>query len=576
MVVKMDTVSNMENVRVRKPKRLGDILVEAKLITPGQLVKAQELQSSQDKKLTEVLIEQKFISPEDLAATLSIQMNVPFINLKRHTIQRDALKYIPEQMARRFNVVPLAFIGDALIVVMENPGDIQVINDLVAQSGTKVQPAIGVSYEIRQAIDQNYKTDSEIEKEINRFHPKVAKQTEAESQISARPVEETPAMRTADLIIDQAIKDRASDIHFEPQHDRLRVRYRIDGVLNDVMSLPLSIHPALISRVKILASMNIVEKKRPQDGQFSVTKDGREVDIRVATSETACGELMVLRILDKSSFMLDLAQLGFSPNALEKYREILKSPFGMILIAGPTGAGKTTTLYSSISETDCKGLNIMTIEDPIEYMFHDISQIQVNPALGITFANGLRAIMRLDPDVILIGEMRDSDTANIGVQSALTGHLVFSSIHSNDATGAFFRLTNLGVDPYLISSSLLAVVAQRMVRRVCPHCRTLTERPVEEQLAYENILHEKRTKFYSGIGCNQCSNTGFLGRTGLFEILVMSERIKQMVVQGAISSDIKKQAMSEGMIPMIHDGMLKVRDGITTPTEVLRTVFYNK
>ncbi len=554
-------------------KSLGEMLVEANLVTQKQLEYAQELQQTQGRKLAEVLVEQRFVSPEDLTAVLSVQMNVPFIDLKRHTLQPEALKLVTEWMARKYMVVPLDIVDDALVVVMADPGDTQAVNDLVAQSGVKIQPAMGIPSDIREAIDLNYEAIGEIEEEISRIVPAVTEPEEADLRISADLAEGTPIVRIADLLIGQAVKGRASDIHLEPQRDRLRVRYRIDGVLHDFISLPLSIHPALTSRVKIIAGMNIAERRLPQDGQLSVTVDSREIDIRVATSDTAYGEAMVLRILDKSRSLLQLTELGFLPDDLQRYRQILSIPFGLILVAGPTGSGKTTTLYASINELDRSERNIVTIEEPIEYHFDDINQIQVNPKAGITFASGLRATMRLDPDVILVGEMRDNDTASTGVQAALTGHLVLSSIHVNDAASVFFRLAHLGVEPFYASSALLGVVAQRMVRRVCPHCRSLGERPVEEQMAYEKVLGEKRTEFYYGAGCNFCADTGYLGRTGVFEILLMSERIRQMVIGHTTGPQIREQAIKEGMIPMIRDGMLKVTEGITTPSEVLRNIF---
>lgn len=574
MVVEVDINSKkVDNPEVPGSKSLGEMLIEARLITQNQLEHAQELQRNQGGKLSEVLVEHNFVTPENLAAVLSLQMNLPLIDLRRHTIQPETLKLIPEAIAKKHTIVPLDMVGDSLIVVMADPGDIDAINDLVAQSGVNIQPAIGIPNDIREAIDLNYKVASEIEKELSNLVPIGAKPDEAEPQISADLVEETPIVRIANLLIKEGIKERASDIHLEPQHDRLRVRYRIDGMLHDVMSLPRSTHPALASRVKILANMNIAERRLPQDGQFSIAVDGREVDIRVATSETAYGETMVLRILDKSRFLLDLAQLGFFPDALQRYHQMLRNPFGLILVAGPTGSGKTTTLYASVNELDRKGCNIVTIEEPIEYLFTDINQIQVNPKAGITFAGGLRAIMRLDPDVILIGEMRDSDTANTGVQAALTGHLVLSSIHGNDAAGVIFRLANLGVEPFLISTALIGVVSQRMVRRVCPHCCTLSERPLNEQVAYENEIGEQRKSFYFGAGCNFCSNTGYLGRMVVSEILATSDSIRQMIVREATASDIREQAIKEGMIPMIRDGMLKVKEGLTTPSEVLNNVF---
>jgi type II secretory ATPase GspE/PulE/Tfp pilus assembly ATPase PilB-like protein len=493
-----------------KGKHLGEMLVEANLITAEQLELALKLQPQEGKHIGDILVEQGLVTAKDLAMVLSIQLNIPFVDLRRHKVQPDALQLIPESMVRKYNVVPLDIIGDA---------------------------------------------------------------EEAEHRLSAELVAQTPAMRIVDLLIAQGIKDHASDIHIEPQQDRVRIRFRMDGVLHDMLSLPLTVHAPLVSRIKILAEMDIAERRRPQDGQFSVETHGRDVDIRAATSETAYGEMVALRILDKSLSFLALSELGFLPDALAKYQQMLKSPFGIILVAGPTGSGKTTTLYASMNQLDSKGRNILTIEDPIEYRFADINQIQVNPRAGVTFASGLRGIMRLDPDVILIGEIRDSDTANTGIQAALTGHLVLSSIHANDAVGALFRLINLGVEPFLISSGLVGVVAQRLVRRVCPYCRTLIKPPPEQMIAYKREVGENQTQFYRGMGCNFCANTGYLGRTAVFEILIMSEEIRQMLVTSASAAEIRAAAIKEGMVPMRRHGMLKAKDGITTPYEVLRNVF---
>jgi general secretion pathway protein E len=340
-----------------------------------------------------------------------------------------------------------------------------------------------------------------------------------------------------------------------------------------MMTLPLSAHAPLLSRIKILADMNIAERRRPQDGQFSVTVDGKEIDIRAATAESVWGEMATLRVLDKSLSVLALSELGFLPDVQRIYEQVLKTPYGMVLISGPTGSGKTTTLYASVNRLDRQARNVMTIEDPIEYRFGDINQIQVNPLADITFATGLRAIMRLDPDVILVGEIRDTETARTAVHAALTGHLVFSSVHANDAVGALFRLLDLGIEPFLITSALVAVAAQRLVRRVCPHCRTLAPASEEEAVAYESEMGERRSEFYYGAGCNFCAYTGFLGRTGVFEVLVMTEELRYSLLAKNSVSEIKAQAIKQVMVPMRRDGMLKARDGITTPVEVLRSVF---
>ena len=554
-------------------KNLGQMLLESSLITQQQLDYAHELQRTRGGKLSEILTEQRFVNADDLVAMLSIQMNLPYIDLKRHKIQPEALKLIPEFMARRYNIVPLDVVDEALVVVMADPEDIQAINDIVAQTGIKVNPAIGIPNDIRDAIDLNYKATDAISEEVKRLLPTVKGGEARLIQIEDDSAAETPAARTVSLLLSQAIRQRASDLHFEPQEDRLRIRYRIDGVLHDIASLPVDINPVLVSRVKILADMNIAEKRLPQDGQMSFSIDGREVDIRVATIETAYGEKMVLRVLDKSKAMLNLGDLGFTTERMEHYRKLLAVPYGLILVAGPTGAGKTTTLYASVNELDRLGRNIVTIEDPVEYLFNDINQTQVNVKAGLTFAAGLRAMLRLDPDVILVGEMRDSDTAKTGAQAAMTGHLVLSSVHANDAASALLRLINLGVEPFMVSTSVICVVSQRMVRRVCPHCSELVERPAEERLAYERATGEPQGKFYYGAGCNFCADTGYLGRTGIFEILTMSEEIRQMVVKQSNITEIREKATEEGMAGMFKDGMLKVKEGVTTPSEVISKIY---
>jgi general secretion pathway protein E len=366
------------------------------------------------------------------------------------------------------------------------------------------------------------------------------------------------------------VKDRASDIHFVPQQDALKVYYRIDGVLHEAVSLPLGVQQPLLSRIKVVAGMDIAERRRPQDGQFSANIEGKEIAFRVATVETYYGEMMVLRVLDKSVSLLKPAELGFQPSALSTFERLLELPFGMIMVSGPTGSGKTTTLYAALNSLIGKGDNIMTIEDPIEYQFPGINQIQVNRQAGITFAAGLRAIMRLDPDIILVGEIRDKETAEIAVQAALTGHLVLSTIHSNDAASSIVRLIDMGIEPFLVTSAVVGCVAQRLVRRVDSYCQTLSPVPADEALAYRQATGEARAEFYNGRGCNFCSYTGYRGRIGLFEVLALNDPIRAIVARNGTSVEIKEQAIKEGMLTMRQDGMLKAKDGITTPGEVIR------
>ncbi len=498
---------------------------------------------------------------------------LPRIDLKKYEVQPAALRLIPEAIARKWDIMPLHIEDNFLIVAMADPDNLYAIEDIRALSRMEVRVLHAALMDVQGAINLHYRAAGEIEKEIRHILPTAAEWVEADDRISSDLIAQAPIVRAVNLLVSQAVKDRASDIHIEPQQDRLRVRYRIDGILHDTLALPLSVHGPMVSRVKVLASMNIAERRRPQDGHFAISVDGTEVDIRVATADTSWGEMAVLRVLDKAMSVMDLPDLGFLPGSLKTYQRLIRSPFGMILAAGPTGSGKTTTLYASINQLDSKERNIITIEDPVEYRFANINQMQVNIQADVTFARGLRATMRLDPDVILVGEIRDKETASIAIQAALTGHLVLSTVHANDAVGALFRLMDLGIEPFLITSAMVGIIAQRLVRRVCPHCRTLREVPEEEQLMYEKEMGEKRTRFYHGTGCNFCALTGYHGRMGVYEVLVMSQEIRRLVLTGASTDEIKDQVIKEGMVTMWRDGMLKVQAGHTTPREILRNVF---
>jgi general secretion pathway protein E len=488
----------------------------------------------------------------------------------RQTAQPEAIQLIPEVLARRYNAIPISVSGNTMVVAMADPSDILALEAFSVQSKKRIKPIAATNKEIREAIDFSYKGYSEIEKQISNIQ---FSQSAFDDKLAMDAAANTPLVQALNLIIDEAVKARASDIHIEPQEKRLRVRYRIDGTLQDMMSLPMDIHLPLISRLKILAELNIADHFHAQDGQFSTESKQRKIDVRVATSPTVHGEMAVLRLLDKSTATLGLAELGLLPEGLEKYEKMLKVPYGMILISGPTGAGKTTTLYASLNSLDTLGRNVITVEDPAEYRFEDINQIQVNNQAGITFASGLRSILRLDPDVILVGEVRDAETANIAVQAALTGHLMLSSIHANDTIGVLFRLIDLGVEPFLIASAVIGIVAQRMVRRICPDCQQMIEAPLAEQVAYEKEMKEKRTKFLYAAGCKTCAYTGYLGRTGIFEILSMTDTLRRMIISGASPADIREEALKEGLSTMMHDGMQKVQMGLTTPSEILRTTY---
>ncbi len=509
-------------------------------------------------------------APQPVTETTKPALPKPKTKQLRQMIQPEALQLIPEVMARRYNAIPLTISGNTLKVGMANPTDIFALEAFSAQSKKRIQPISASAKEVREAIDFNYKGYGEIEKQISNISiPADA----LDERLAIDAAVDAPLAQALNLIIEEAVRAHSSDIHIEPEEDRLRVRYRIDGTLQDMMSLPLTVHRAIISRIKILADMNIADHHRPQDGQFSIEAKGREIDIRVATSPSVLGEMAVLRLLDKARATLGLSELGFLPDNQAKYESLLKVPYGMILISGPTGAGKTTTLYASINSLDTLGRNIVTIEDPAEYRFKDINQIQVNPQAGITFARGLRSILRLDPDVIMVGEIRDAETTQIAVQSALTGHLMLTSIHASDAAGVLTRLIDLGVEPFLIASSVIGIVAQRMVRRICPDCTHLIEAPLIERLAYEKEIGEEKTEFLYGTGCATCAYTGYLGRTGIFEILAMSDNVRTLITNRANSSEIRAQASEDGMKSMMNDGMHKVKAGITTPAEVLRSAY---
>jgi type II secretory ATPase GspE/PulE/Tfp pilus assembly ATPase PilB-like protein len=549
----------------------GDLLIEEKLITREQLNLALAIQKQQGGILTDILLSHNMVKPEDLAAVLSVQLNIPYIDLQRHKVQPRALRLIPEPFARKNTLIPLDIVGDSIVVVMADPQNLQTIRDIQTQTKMQVELALGVPADIRKAIDLNYRSSAEIEKHIKEFAPVSSPD---ETRLTQELVARTPIAQTVDLIIAQAVRDRASDIHIEPQEDNLRIRFRIDGTLHDMFSLPVSAHIPLVSRIKILAEMNIAEQRRPQDGQISFMLADKQIDIRVASLPITGGERLALRILDKSLSLFTLSQLGLLPDIQSKFESLINSPYGLVLVGGPTGSGKTTTLYALINSLNRQERNIMTIEDPVEYHFKDINQTQVNLKAGITFPTGLRALMRHDPNVILVGEIRDKDTAEIAVQAALTGHLVLSSIHANNSVGVLFRLMDLGIEPYLIISTLVGISTQRMVKRICPHCQN-SRKPTEQEVdLIKNETGQTPQLLYTrGSGCNLCAGTGFQGRTGLFEVMLMSDTIRKMLLSNVNAVDILAQALKEGLVTMKKDGLRKVSQGVIPIEEVMRNVF---
>ncbi len=556
-----------------KKKDLGELLVEGAFIKPEALERIREVASRSNKKLTEVLLDEELITPDTLATILSLQYNVPAVDLRHIQIQPAAVSLVPEQVSREHQVLPLSVDGDTLTVAMEEPDNLWSLDELVRITKKQIKPVIPLGMSVTDAISAHYRLTSQIENQISEMVKAADTKVVSESMLAADAVKAAPIVQAIDMLLNQAVKDRASDIHIEPQEDDLKIRYRIDGVLHEVLRLPLGVHTALMTRIKVLANLNIAERRRPQDGQFSATIGDREVDFRVACIETDHGEMAVLRVLDKTMLLLKLEDLGMSPAILEPFQKLLHAAFGMILVSGPTGSGKTTTLYSSLGQLNAKQNNIMTIEDPIEYRFQDINQIQVNRQAGIEFAVGLRAIMRLDPDIILVGEIRDAETANTAVQSALTGHLVLTSIHANDAASAVIRLMDMGIEPFLVTSAVIGSLSQRLVRKICPYCSTTKQASSAEALAYQQAMGETKSEFLYGRGCNFCSHTGFLGRVGVYELITMTESVRKLVMGGVSSTELKSEAVNQGMITMHRDGMLKIGDGTTTISEVMRSVF---
>jgi len=551
---------------------IGTMLLEAGLVTQDRLADCLAVASKDQRRVEHVLVEQGLVDNRQMALFLGLRYGIPYVNLKRCPIQPEAIELIPESAARRHVAVPLSTADGTLVVAIEDPTDIEALDALAAVSRKTIQPVVSTPADIQAAIRNNYRSGHEIERHLSQVPVSSVDQEMLDAKSSAEAIADAPVVRAIDLLIRQAIKDRASDIHIEPQEDMLRVRYRIDGILHETLSLPLNVHPSLVSRLKIMGGMNIAERRRPQDGQIAFPYEGREVDIRVASANTVNGEMIVMRILDKGFALMTLPELGFLPEALKQYEQMLKMPFGMILTSGPTGSGKTTTLYASMNQLDSMGRNIITIEDPVEYRFRNINQMQVRPEAGVSFAAGLRACMRLDPDIILVGEIRDAETARIAVQAALTGHLVLSSVHANDTSGALFRLMDLDAEPFLVAQAVIGVVAQRMVRRICPYCAQMAPATPEERLAYEREMGEDCPEFLYGSGCNFCANTGYLGRMGIYEVMPVSETISRMVLSNARGDEIRAQAIEDGMISLWRSGMTMVKKGYTTPREVLRNV----
>ena len=554
--------------------RLGELLVAANLATNDQVVSAlSEAMGGSGRSLGSQLIADGFINERDLATTLARQQNLEVVDLRQIIPDPAAAALMTESLARALNAIPLSADPDTIVIAVADPSP-GILKSLHQVIGRPLTVKVATQSDITMAIGNSFRALANVDSQVMAFQTRDSQQKVESRPAPAVVSEHAPVVQVVQLLITQGLRDRASDIHIEPQGDRIRVRYRVDGALHEVLDLPGSMGPAIVSRIKIMAGMNIIERRRPQDGQISLEIEGRAVDIRVATTAVVNGEKVVMRLLDKSRPIFRLAQLGMGADVVERYSELLRSPYGMVICSGPTGSGKTTTLYGSLSEINTPERNIMTIEDPVEYMIPSINQIQINVQAGITFAGGLKSILRQDPDVILVGEIRDAETARIAVQSALTGHFVLSSLHATDAVSALHRMLDMGIESFLVASSVTAVMSQRLLRKVCDNCSEKYDPPPPE-MALLNAMggHVPEDGFVRGAGCNFCTQTGYLERIGVYEMMPVSDGIRKLILDRASHDDVRKQARSEGMQTLQEESMRLVESGVTNLAEVLRNIY---
>lgn len=558
-------------------QRIGDILINQGLITSQQLKETLKLQKEGNKKrIGEILVERGAISREELYEILQYVYETEYVDLSNYVIDPEVISLIPEKIALRFKLIPLSKNDYELIIAMANPLDVYAIDFVRDYTKIKrIKSLLATEEDVLNAITSYYELgeyDDIIEKLGTEIIFKEEEEEEDLKKLEAIS-KEAPIIQLVSMLIVQGVKDRASDIHIEPNEKGLLIRLRVDGILHDIRTLPNTIKSAIISRIKILAKMDIAERRLPQDGRFQVKFGTREVDLRVSTIPTVLGEKVVLRLLDKSKGLIKLEQLGFISEQLKEFKSIISKSYGIILLTGPTGSGKTTTLYAALNQVNSKDKNIITVEDPVEYKLARINQIQIKPKINLTFANTLRSILRQDPDIIMVGEIRDTETAQIAVQAALTGHLVFSTLHTNDAASALTRLIDMDIETFLISSSVIGVIAQRLVRVICEKCKEkyTPEKNVLSGLNIkDNSKDDGKVKLYRGTGCSFCKNTGYYGRTSIYELIVLDEAIRSLVISKASSNVIKAAAIKKGMKTLKDSGMEKVMQGITTIEEVIR------
>jgi len=549
-------------------------LLEEKRISQDSLDKASAQQKQSGGSLTANLIKVGAIAEEDLTQFLSELYNVPVVNLSQREIEPCVIKLIPGDVASKFQVVPVERVGRKLTVAMLNPSNIFAIDDIKFLTGLEVQPLISSESQIKKAIDQYYDSADSLAtvmKSMEEDVELVEDRVEEDVGGIVDEAEQAPIVKLVNSLITDAVRKRASDIHIEPYEKSLRVRFRIDGVLFEMMAPPFRMKAPIVSRLKIMAELDIAERRVPQDGRIRIRTLGKTIDLRVSTLPTIFGEKVVMRILDRSNLSIDLTAAGFEEKALDDFMRAIQSPYGIVLVTGPTGSGKTTTLYSALAKISTPEVNIMTAEDPVEYNIEGINQVQVHEEIGLTFASALKAFLRQDPNIVMVGEIRDLETGSIATKAALTGHLVLSTLHTNDAPSSINRMIDMGIEPFLVASSTNLILAQRLVRRICSQCKT-------EMELHPEVLRElgldteeaKETTFYEGTGCVECNNTGYKGRQGIFEVMPVSPTIRDLILDRAPTSEIAKQACEEGMLTLRQDALLKLKKGITTAEEVLK------
>jgi len=570
-------------------RQIGEILVSRGYITPEQLQSALEAQSGLPtmEALGETLVNMGYLSHRDKLRCLAEQWGVEFVELETYPVDVTVTKLVGQEICRRYKAIPISRPNGKVVVAMKDPNDIYAIDPLRLVIGADIEPVLAEEEDIFAAIARYFADDTNTQEafntalkeiDVDNIEVTTASNQNANEEVGGDQlrelVDEAPVVRLANLILGQAVKDGASDIHIEPTREGIRVRYRVDGILRETMQLPKKVQSALISRIKIMSTMDIAEKRAPQDGRISLMIDGKQWDFRVSTLPSAFGEKVVLRVLDKSAIGVGLHRLGIMPKTLEQFENLITRTYGIILVTGPTGSGKSTTLYSVLSKLNSTEKNILTIEDPVEYELGGLTQVGVNPRAGLTFASGLRCMLRQDPNIIMVGEIRDSETALIAVEAALTGHLVLSTLHTNDAPGAIARLLDMGVEPFLIASALCGVLAQRLCRVICPRCKVSYQPPMDA-VRRLGISQESTqgVKFYRGRGCDFCKGTGYKGRTGIYELMAINDEIRDLALERASSQKVKEAAIRNGMITLKSDATEKVLLGMTSLEETLRVVY---